>query len=952
LDFLVVSLVRLDFFPAHDLNGTSLFTMTEEDDYFMQIELRPELGRLGGGVFTAHRRVGAAMFDNGVFQPEVFVRVNIPQVHATKYIWGFFLDLRKQVLIAEEEGKERFVMGGPGPLFYLSRAVLWDEQFSGSGFAIDRDNGVFDFDGDDNAGQILIRLFNEDIANTLATFLPDLTYDFTGSVDSAGAAWSDTVGSGFSLPIGEPYLAHLWSLQDAITNLDVTVDLGDIGAPTYEMRAWQALGVDRSTSSFAAGKIYLKEGENLESPLEVTGTALRKASHALVRGRDGEWGRSAPYWDPGEYARAVMIDYPNSNSPFWLNRAGERFINRQINVDQEFDLAIRPGFDELNGYYFPGPFGTNGHLWYGDTVTIDTGAATSTPLDFQDEEHRVTGFRMELRDAATDETDELAALSWNIWVNLNHERGSDNGLGSHGDGSGAAVGPHTHPPNPRLCPATVEGSPDTELYHQHFSSGPETVSIYPSGTGQWPITSARWVATPDSDGSGGSIHFTLAGTGGGSPKLPATAAVSYRIDCDSYYGGGLYIEFYNAANTMIQQEQMYAHTSGSVWVARTWTTTAPANTAYMQITTISAGYYDHVRITQLGTGAAASNPLNGTSNRAKRCDSSEHEIAERAPGLTDDESHGYPRRTIWHDELTGLTWISLDDTDGAAVWQLIGGTTETGGQIIIEEEDGSPTGTFDTLKVPNSRLTDNGDGSASLDLAASSHAHGSPAAGFRGVLVQRTTDFTTVNDNDNNPDFDTELYDTDGLWTAGAPERITIPASWDGLHAVFHVHGGFATGTDGFAEFKLYKNVAAGSIGLGNDDKLVGVSQHFPSSSYNTFIELVTPPLQVATGDFFVLAIKTPNTDSAIEYHDISITMGAYLVEPGEGAQGDPGEGVPTGGTAGQVLTKDSGTDFDTSWQDAAEGGARILLADGRSTPFTFNDLLQADDGSDFLWTD
>jgi len=38
------------------------------------------------------------------------------------------------------------------------------------------------------------------------------------------------------------------------------------------------------------------------------------------------------------------------------------------------------------------------------------------------------------------------------------------------------------------------------------------------------------------------------------------------------------------------------------------------------------------------------------------------------------------------------------------------------------------------------------------------------------------------------------------------------------------------------------------------------------------------------------------------------------------GIKGDPGEGVPTGGTAGQVLTKDSSTDFDTSWQDASGG--------------------------------
>jgi hypothetical protein len=38
-------------------------------------------------------------------------------------------------------------------------------------------------------------------------------------------------------------------------------------------------------------------------------------------------------------------------------------------------------------------------------------------------------------------------------------------------------------------------------------------------------------------------------------------------------------------------------------------------------------------------------------------------------------------------------------------------------------------------------------------------------------------------------------------------------------------------------------------------------------------------------------------------------------------APGPAGPGVPAGGTANQVLTKDSGTDYDTSWQDASGGG-------------------------------
>jgi hypothetical protein len=39
------------------------------------------------------------------------------------------------------------------------------------------------------------------------------------------------------------------------------------------------------------------------------------------------------------------------------------------------------------------------------------------------------------------------------------------------------------------------------------------------------------------------------------------------------------------------------------------------------------------------------------------------------------------------------------------------------------------------------------------------------------------------------------------------------------------------------------------------------------------------------------------------------------------GPSGPAGPGVPTGGTAGQVLTKDTTTDYDTSWQAPTGGG-------------------------------
>ena len=51
------------------------------------------------------------------------------------------------------------------------------------------------------------------------------------------------------------------------------------------------------------------------------------------------------------------------------------------------------------------------------------------------------------------------------------------------------------------------------------------------------------------------------------------------------------------------------------------------------------------------------------------------------------------------------------------------------------------------------------------------------------------------------------------------------------------------------------------------------------------------------------------------------------------GAKGDPGEGVPEGGTTGQVLTKKSGADYDTEWDDAQsplEGGNGITIESGK----------------------
>lgn len=459
-------LFQLDFFPANDVNGDVLHSMTSDDDYFENLILRPRLRGLGGGQLVLSRQVGFAAIDSGTLGPEVFVRALIPSVHPTRYLWGFFLDMREQQLVSyDEKGGEVFRASGPGPLFYLHRAILWDHKLSDAGtqWVFDPDNAVIHVPDNATAGRVLNFMRQEDEERP-TNFLPDLTWGFDQAEDSAGDNWGSDyeMGADFELPMGENYLELLWQIQEGVDEpLDFTMYLGAVGSPVLRLDAWKSLGRDLTGTAFAEDVVLIKEGENLESELtaaqgrrgksthgQSSGTSLRKATHALVHGKDGVWDQAVlPSWDPGEYAKAVLVEYPNSANENVLERAGKRWLRRQANGDNEFDVEIEPGFDPENGKYFPGP-GPNlwsaspsdGHFWLGDTVTLRTGddGGLSSWLDYAYEPEWVTGIDLEFGPdlAAVDDTPEESALSWHVGVLFNVERGSDNSSPNAGGGGG------------------------------------------------------------------------------------------------------------------------------------------------------------------------------------------------------------------------------------------------------------------------------------------------------------------------------------------------------------------------------------------------------------------------------------------------------------------------------------------------------------------------------------
>lgn len=70
-------------------------------------------------------------------------------------------------------------------------------------------------------------------------------------------------------------------------------------------------------------------------------------------------------------------------------------------------------------------------------------------------------------------------------------------------------------------------------------------------------------------------------------------------------------------------------------------------------------------------------------------------------------------------------------------------------------------------------------------------------------------------------------------------------------------------------------------------------------------------------------SVPTPSTGKAAIFVDSATGQPSFKDDAGTttSLQGIPGEGVPTGGTAGQVLEKVDGTDYNTQWATPAAGG-------------------------------
>lgn len=123
--------------------------------------------------------------------------------------------------------------------------------------------------------------------------------------------------------------------------------------------------------------------------------------------------------------------------------------------------------------------------------------------------------------------------------------------------------------------------------------------------------------------------------------------------------------------------------------------------------------------------------------------------------------------------------------------------------------------------------------------------------------------------------------------------------------------------------------------------------------------ELPNPdPVNISASAFDIVGIVETTGDLPESANDFDVYLvgeeepfsgyiwdGSAWVDLGVIGKGDPGEGVPPGGTTGQVLAKASGTDYDTQWVDQSGGDPATAtpLMDGTAAVGTSTKYARSD---------
>lgn len=197
--------------------------------------------------------------------------------------------------------------------------------------------------------------------------LPLMTVDFDDTLDSDGNAWatSDAL-AGLTANVGDFYL-------DTLALLVGTGVIDLVMGPDLDMHAYNGYGRDLTSGTFTAGKVRFEHAVNIAEALTRHVIDAPVATYALTGGTDDTFAGVELPDAASRVAREVFV-HGASNVDATLQAVGLADLNLRLQRGETVSLPIVIGSDEAAGYYLPGPPGSSGHVWIGDTVTLHTGA--------------------------------------------------------------------------------------------------------------------------------------------------------------------------------------------------------------------------------------------------------------------------------------------------------------------------------------------------------------------------------------------------------------------------------------------------------------------------------------------------------------------------------------------------------------------------------------------------
>lgn len=489
-----MSVVEIAVHDVEDPNGPPLVTLTDADlvDWWFRVGIGP--AELGAGRFVVRKDNTNGQAFNLKGEAHL-AKITIPVIDPDPlFAWWIGRGDYRLFEAKGGTGAELLTFSGPGVMDIMRQSVLDFESHSGgfsTGAGPRPDRGYWIFT-DWTPGRIIRRLIEED-QDSPRSALPDVTHDFTAANDSAAAAWTDTMDGEFRPRIKTDLLTVIRAMAQA-AELETDMSAEQL------LQAFNALGVDRTSATFAAGKVRFVKGVNIATKLGRTRFSRERATHALVEGADAtyEWAVKSG-WNPPEPIRQIGVEYPDSNRTGVLERAGLKEMNRRQRAQDAVGFEVLPGDAPLAGLYLPfrdyGP---------GDMISLTTGASGR---EYVNSPQRLTAVELSKAAAVSDADAASRIRSLKVAVELNATRAMNADGRPSSVSTRGVVGPHTHGPHPELCiasektlvgPVCVNSGNPGGIYASGEASGEfpweacdlDTATSW--GTNGFPVSAQHW----------------------------------------------------------------------------------------------------------------------------------------------------------------------------------------------------------------------------------------------------------------------------------------------------------------------------------------------------------------------------------------------------------------------------------------------------------------------------